>query len=329
MTTNLRIDSTTSHRSIRVFLSAPILALPIVSFVGLIAAPVASAGTTILSGDSNLGNGIDGSGGTPITPGNSRWFNNILGAGTSVKIQIEATAATESAAAINNYYNSLPGVTSSFFSGTIAPAELAGVNLFISMLPNNDYTAGEISALSGFLNGGGTLLLCGDASQNFSASNGRLNAALAALGSSMRLGTASLDPGINTTTNIVADPLNAGVSSFTYAFTDDIVGGGHPLLRTVNGSGALPFVAMQDPSTLLGDYNHNGVVDAPDYVVWRKGLGTIYTQTDYDVWRAHFGQTAGSGAGGITNAAVPEPATLLMMLTGILTLVARHHTFVL
>ena len=26
---------------------------------------------------------------------------------------------------------------------------------------------------------------------------------------------------------------------------------------------------------------------------WRKGLGTTYTQNDYDTWRAHFGQTTG------------------------------------
>ena len=51
------------------------------------------------------------------------------------------------------------------------------------------------------------------------------------------------------------------------------------------------------PSTLPGDYNQNGTVDAADYVVWRNGLGTTYTQTDYDVWRANFGTTAGSGSG--------------------------------
>jgi len=270
MATNMRADSTISPRSIRVFSPAPSLPLLVVFFVGLIAAPLASAGTTILSGDSNLGNGIDGSLGAPITPGNSRWFNNILGAGTSVKIQNEATTVTESATAINNYYNSLPGVTSGFFSGTIVPADLAGLNLFISMLPSNNYTAGEISALSGFLNGGGTLLLCGDSSQNFSASNGFLNAALAALASSMRLGTTSLDPGNNTTTNIVADPLNAGVSSFTYAFTDDIVGGGHPLLRTVTGSGAVPFVSYEivpEPSALgLGCFALLAVM----FACWRR-----------------------------------------------------------
>ena len=62
-----------------------------------------------------------------------------------------------------------------------------------------------------------------------------------------------------------------------------------------------------------GDFNGDGTVTAADYVVWRNGLGTIYTQNDYDVWRAHFGQSAGSGAGTSTNATVPEPATLVLL----------------
>jgi hypothetical protein len=39
--------------------------------------------------------------------------------------------------------------------------------------------------------------------------------------------------------------------------------------------------------TMPGDFNGDGIVDAGDYVVWRKGLGTAYTQTDFDTWRAH------------------------------------------
>ncbi len=65
---------------------------------------------------------------------------------------------------------------------------------------------------------------------------------------------------------------------------------------------------------LPGDFNGDGSVDAADYVTWRKGLGTTYSQSDYDVWRSHFGQTAGSGAGVTANAAVPEPATLFMLI---------------
>ena len=66
---------------------------------------------------------------------------------------------------------------------------------------------------------------------------------------------------------------------------------------------------------LAGDYNLNGVVDAADFVVWRKGLGTLYTQSDYIVWRAHFGRTAGSGSSTVANAAVPEPSTLVLLVT--------------
>jgi hypothetical protein len=68
---------------------------------------------------------------------------------------------------------------------------------------------------------------------------------------------------------------------------------------------------------LDGDYNFNRVVDAADYVVWRKGLGTIYKESHYTVWRAHFGQTAGSGLGASANAAVPERASVVVLLAGL------------
>jgi hypothetical protein len=80
-----------------------------------------------------------------------------------------------------------------------------------------------------------------------------------------------------------------------------------------------------------GDYNHNDVVDAADYVVWRNTLGqrgpglvadgdgsNQIDVGDYDVWRAHFGQTGGSGSGASTNAAVPEPATLIMFVAALI-----------
>jgi hypothetical protein len=61
---------------------------------------------------------------------------------------------------------------------------------------------------------------------------------------------------------------------------------------------------------LPGDYNNNGVVDAADYVLWRKNDGT---PAGYHTWRTHFGQIAGSGAGATAIAAVPEPATLVLL----------------
>jgi T5SS/PEP-CTERM-associated repeat protein len=76
---------------------------------------------------------------------------------------------------------------------------------------------------------------------------------------------------------------------------------------------------------LPGDYNADGIVDTADYVVWRKGLGTLFTPGDYDVWRVHFGQTASSGAGASANVAIPEPTTLILVLMGILGLLSRRH----
>jgi hypothetical protein len=57
---------------------------------------------------------------------------------------------------------------------------------------------------------------------------------------------------------------------------------------------------------IAGDYNLNGVVDAADYVAWRKGLGTAFTQANHDVWRAHFGQADGSSSAAIANTPFPN-----------------------
>jgi hypothetical protein len=63
---------------------------------------------------------------------------------------------------------------------------------------------------------------------------------------------------------------------------------------------------------LPGDFNNDGVVDAADYVLGRKSLSNA--QQSYDTWRANFGQTVGSGSSAIANAAVPEPATAVMLM---------------
>jgi hypothetical protein len=67
-----------------------------------------------------------------------------------------------------------------------------------------------------------------------------------------------------------------------------------------------------------GDFNNDGDVDAADYAVWRKGIGTNFTQNDYDVWRAHFGQTVGSGAASSDAnsplCSVPEPSTVMLLI---------------
>ncbi len=108
-------------------------------------------------------------------------------------------------------------------------------------------------------------------------------------------------------------------------------GGGYPRWFTKEASpfvtpARLPQLAIDYqilPDGLPGDYNGNGVVDAADYVLWRKG-GPLLNQVDdpdhvtvqdYVEWRVRFGNTAGSGSGSglFDSNAVPEPIAILLV----------------
>ena len=69
-------------------------------------------------------------------------------------------------------------------------------------------------------------------------------------------------------------------------------------------------------TTIPGDFNSDGTVDAADYTVWRDGLGPKYTLNDYTLWKSHFGQSGG-GSGVIVAAGdrnVPEPSSVWLVL---------------
>jgi pimeloyl-ACP methyl ester carboxylesterase len=76
------------------------------------------------------------------------------------------------------------------------------------------------------------------------------------------------------------------------------------------------FAAHPISAPFPGDFSGDGVVDSADYVVWRKGLGTEYSQDDYDDWRQNFGATAGaaSTSASMLKAAVPEPTSGLVVI---------------
>jgi hypothetical protein len=99
------------------------------------------------------------------------------------------------------------------------------------------------------------------------------------------------------------------------------------------------IVTTGDAVELPGDYNGNGKVDAADYVIWRKnngtsnllpndnGLGTPIGVSHYNLWRANFGDMAGSGSGSVR--AAPEPATLIFVALGVVAiLVPRRGRYV-
>lgn len=82
---------------------------------------------------------------------------------------------------------------------------------------------------------------------------------------------------------------------------------------------------MWDPMTVLeslpGDFNGDDVVNAADYVAWRKFDNTV---GGYNAWRSNFGRSA-AGTGGHANPSVPEPAALVILASLTLAAVGRHR----
>jgi hypothetical protein len=120
-------------------------------------------------------------------------------------------------------------------------------------------------------------------------------------------GAATINPDGSATQNLYGMRTNGGIRAFTFT---------------------LPVPSVS------GDYNGNGVVDAADYVIWKKNLGLTggatkaqgdgtgdgnVTSDDYDYWRTRFANTTGgSGTGGLSTNAVPEPNTIVMLMTSLL-----------
>ncbi|MEX2307982.1 MAG: hypothetical protein WD738_10340 [Pirellulales bacterium] len=92
----------------------------------------------------------------------------------------------------------------------------------------------------------------------------------------------------------------------------------------------LEISPLQVPGSPDGDYNGDNVVDAADYVVWRKNDGS---PGGYDTWRANFGATGGVGTSATASfvgvdftvveslgegalSAIPESASLILLLVG-------------
>jgi hypothetical protein len=93
--------------------------------------------------------------------------------------------------------------------------------------------------------------------------------------------------------------------------------------------------------TPRGDFNFDGVVDAGDYVLWRKTAGRsgtgleadgnedgVVNADDYELWRTQFGEAVDFSqfAGADLHAsAVPEPTTIAPALAGMAYLLLRRR----
>jgi hypothetical protein len=142
------------------------------------------------------------------------------------------------------------------------------------------------------------------------------------------------------------------LGSNTQALQADQRGSGY--LRLVGSAadiGAFEYQTVPPPS-LPGDYSSNHFVDAADYVLWRKNLGSSVSQYtgadgdgsgvidpgDYTVWRAHYGATNGAGAGNAVavapispdaaddDVAASIPATAVILSSGVATSTSGRST---
>jgi hypothetical protein len=92
-------------------------------------------------------------------------------------------------------------------------------------------------------------------------------------------------------------------------------------------------------STEAGDYNQDGVVNAADYSVWRNSLGSIVTagtsadgnkngqvdNGDYTIWKSFYGRTVGASGAASSTALAPEPASLVLLSVGAISLRSRRR----
>jgi hypothetical protein len=81
-------------------------------------------------------------------------------------------------------------------------------------------------------------------------------------------------------------------------------------LLAISGIDLRAFDVLGYDLNLPGDFNANGIVDGADYVIWRKVNGT---PAGYQLWHNNYGSSSGAGAN--LNSTVPEPASVVLLMT--------------
>jgi hypothetical protein len=164
------------------------------------------------------------------------------------------------------------------------------------------------------------------------ATSGPLGTANGAV-TTVLLGTGTFNLGTTTSTFRLGEK-TSGANTLSY--TDNTNLDNDIAALNIHGASDVNFT-LQLAVTPPGDYNHNGVVDAADYTIWRDTLGSTtdlrangdnsgasankIDQADYAFWRSHYGNHSGNGTGAA--AAVPEPSTIALAMVANALLCAR------
>lgn len=116
------------------------------------------------------------------------------------------------------------GTTATETQGSVTSANLVGKDFLMTGFNRTSFSGAELSAISSFVSGGGSLFLFGEGNPTFSAANTAMNTILSTVGSSMSLSTTSnFDNGGLTTFNATtATPFGNGVNTWKTGFTAEI-----------------------------------------------------------------------------------------------------------
>jgi hypothetical protein len=283
-------------------------------------------GNHAIGGNAGAGGSVGaGFGGAIYNDGGTVSITNSTVSGNSVSSGTGGAGATSFAGAFYGkngtlqIYNStitLNEATSArdLFVGTFAPNQTANLNIYSSIIAHADklvstfdFVATEVQGGTVVVAGANNLIRSQNAYQSITVSNdppllgGLANNGGPTLTHALLNGSPAIDHGAN------PQSLNSDQRGSSFG----------RIIGSATDIGAFEVQTVAGPA-LPGDYSANFVVDAADYVLWRKTLGTSVSQFsgadgngsgaidagDYDVWRANFGTPSGTGATTTTAAPV-------------------------